>query len=240
METRIFDNYKELSVGTAEIIAELLLEKPNALLCFPAGDTSKGTFEHLIRLYKAGIISFKRCKIVGLDEWLNLGSKFNENCFSFLTKHLFDHIDYSDENLCFFDGESADPEQECLKTDDFIKRNGPIDLMLLGLGMNGHLGLNEPGALLNSYSHVVKLDEITTMVGQKYFKGEVQLTKGITLGLKSIMETKRVLLQVNGARKTKIINRLIACDISPDIPASILKTHPNSFLLIDKEAAGNR
>ena len=234
----IFDNYQELSDETADIIAGIISEKPDALLCFPAGETSIGTFSHLIDLYKGGKISFSRCKIVGLDEWLNLGERRNENCFSFLKKHFFDHIDYSDQNICFFDGESSNPEEECLKTDDFIQKNGPIDMVLLGVGMNGHLGLNEPGSSFDLYSHIVKLDEVTREVGQKYFQGEVRLTKGITLGLKSIMEAKSVVLQMSGIRKAEIYKRLMACEITPDFPVSILKSHHNSLLLLDKDAAG--
>lgn len=234
----IFDNYHELSTETADIIAKILNEKPDALLCFPAGETSIGTFKHLIELYKNGRISFSRCKIVGLDEWLNLGANKGENCFSFLKKQLFDHIDYSEDNLCFFDGESPNPQIECLKTDDFIRKNGPIDLVLLGVGMNGHLGLNEPGSSVDLYSHVVNLDDVTKEVGQKYFQGVVSLKRGITLGLKSIMDAKSVIVQLNGIRKAEVYKQLITCEITPDFPVSILKAHPNALLLLDREAAG--
>jgi len=237
MKQIIYDNYSELSVKTAEQIATIILDKPDALLCFPAGDTSLGTFKHLIKLNKAGKISFKQCRIVGLDEWTNLGQMSNENCFSFLKKHLFDHIDFSIENLCFFNGESTELEKECIKTDEFIKKNGPIDMVLLGVGMNGHIGLNEPGTSFDLYSHKVNLDKVTKKVGQKYFSGDVKLNSGISLGLKSIMDAKTVILQLNGAIKANIAMRLIDSEISPDFPASILKSHKNSFLLLDKEAS---
>ena len=237
MKQIIFENYSELSVKTAEQIAAIILEKPDALLCFPAGETSLGTFNQLIVLNKTGKISFKDCKIVGLDEWINLGSMKSENCFSFLKKYLFDHIDYSVENLCFFNGESTDPEQECIKTDDFIKKYGPIDMMLLGIGMNGHLGLNEPGTSFDLYSHIVKLDDVTKKVGQKYFTDKIKLTSGISLGLKSIMEAKTVILQLNGDKKAEIARRLVDSEISTDFPASVAKLHPNAFLLLDREAA---
>lgn len=100
---------------TAEMIAGIISDKPDALLCFPAGETSLGTFMHLIELNKTGQISFRHCRIVGLDEWANIGEMRSENCFSFLKKNLFDHIDYSEENMCFFDGESSDLLQECKK-----------------------------------------------------------------------------------------------------------------------------
>jgi glucosamine-6-phosphate isomerase len=237
MKQIIYNDYDELSVKTAEQIASIIQKKPDALLCFPAGETSVGTFKHLIALNKAGKLSFKKCRIVGLDEWANIGEMKSENCFSFLKKHFFDHIDYTKENLCFFDGEASDLMKECFKTDNFLKENGPIDMMLLGAGMNGHLGLNEPGTSFDLYSHIVYLDETTKIVGQKYFSGKVNLTAGITLGIKYIMESKTVILQLNGRRKAEVVKRLDESEVSDAFPASALKSHPNSFLLLDKEAA---
>ena len=237
MKQIIYEDYTELSVKTAEQIAAIISAKPDALLCFPAGETSIGTFKHLIELNKTGKISFKKCRIVGLDEWANIGAMKSENCFSFLKKHLFDHIDYSDENLCFFDGESPDLKYECIKSDIFINKYGPIDMILLGAGMNGHLGLNEPGTSFDLYSHIVNLDDTTKTVGQKYFSGKVNLTSGVTLGLKYIMEAKTVILQLNGTRKAEVAKRLIETEVSPAFPASAVKSHLNSFLLLDREAA---
>jgi len=237
MKQIIYNDYSELSEKTAEMIASIITRKPDALLCFPAGETSVGTFKRLIELNKAGKISFKKCKIVGLDEWAHIGDMKSENCYSFLKKHFFDHIDYSVKNLCFFNGESSDLKHECIKTDKFIKEHGPIDLMLLGMGMNGHLGLNEPGTSFHLYSHIVELDDTTKTVGQKYFSGDVKLTAGITLGLKYVTEAKTVILQLNGARKAGVTKQLIQSEISPAFPASIVKSHMNSFLLLDKEAA---
>jgi glucosamine-6-phosphate isomerase len=237
MKQIIYKDYAELSVKTAEMIAAIITDKPDALLCFPAGETSEGTFKHLVELNNKGKLSFKKCKIVGLDEWANIGAMKRENCFSFMKKHLFDHIDYSEENLCFFNGESSDLKSECVRTDSFIRKNGPIDMMLLGAGMNGHLGLNEPGTPFDLYSHIVELDEITKVVGQKYFSGKVILSKGVSLGIKYVMESKTVLLQMNGSRKAEVVRKLIDSEVSPSFPASALKTHSNSYLLLDKEAA---
>lgn len=237
MNTIIYNSYEELSVRTAELIAGIIEKKPDALLCFPAGETSAGTFRHLIGLNKSGKVTFKDCKIVGLDEWLGLGEMSNENCLAFLRKHFFDHIDYSKENLCFFDGESRNPDNEGLKTDNFIKLYGPIDILLLGAGMNGHLGLNEPGTPFNLYSHIVALDETTRRVGRKYFTREVDLRSGITLGLRHVFEAKTVILQLNGTKKAEIVKRIINDEVSPEFPASIVRTLKNSYLIIDRSAA---
>jgi glucosamine-6-phosphate isomerase len=237
MKQIIYNDYNELSVKTAEQIADVINKKPDSLLCFPAGETSVGTFTHLIELNKNGKLSFKKCRIVGLDEWANIGEMKSENCFSFLKKHFFDHIDYSSENLCFFDGESSDLEKECNKTDAFIRKYGPVDMMLLGAGMNGHLGLNEPGTSFDLYSHIVNLDDTTKNVGQKYFSGKVTLTKGITLGIKYVMEAGMVILQLNGKRKAEVVKKLVEGKVSNAFPASALKNHQNSYMLLDKEAA---
>lgn len=237
MRQVIYNDYNELSVKTAEQIASILSNKADALLCFPAGETSVGTFEHLIRMNKKGDISFKNCRIVGLDEWAHLGDMQKENCYSFLRKHFFDHINYSEENFCFFDGESDDLQGECEKTDTFIRKYGPIDMMLLGAGMNGHLGLNEPGVSFDLYSHIVNLDETTRRVGQKYFSGIVNLSQGITLGIKHILETKTVILQINALRKAEVVKRLVTENVTPLFPASVIKSHNNSYLLLDREAA---
>jgi glucosamine-6-phosphate isomerase len=239
MTSIVFKDYDELSEKTAAMIAEIIGKKPGALLCFPAGETSLGTFRHLAELNRKGAVSFRDCYIVGLDEWVNIGNMHNENCFSFLKRHLFDHIDYSPEHLCFFNGENKDIEEECRKTDSFIRDHGPIDMMLLGAGMNGHLGLNEPGTPFNLYSHVVNLDETTREVGQKYFSRHAELTKGITLGISHIMEAKTVILQLSGARKRDVAKKVLEYEVSPAFPASVIKSHDNSFLVMDREAAGN-
>jgi len=237
MTNVVFENYADLSAGTAKQIAGIVNEKPDALLCFPAGETSIGTFDELIRLNRIGKLSFRNCRIVGLDEWLDLGKMRNENCFSFLKRHLFDHIDYSPGNLCFFDGESGKPKQECNKTDNFIRKYGPVDMVLLGIGMNGHLGLNEPGTPFDLYSHIIDLDEVTKRVGQKYFSQSVSIERGITIGIRHIMEARTVILQISGKKKAEVVSRLINSEVIESFPASALKSHSDSFLLLDREAA---
>jgi len=236
MKTIVYPDYETLSVATAKQISEIIAKKPDALLCFPAGETSLGTFEELIKLELRCEIDFSRCKIVGLDEWVHLGEMQRENCYHFLKRHLLNGLNLKSENICFFNGEAKDLQQECKLTDQYIRSNGGIDMMLLGVGMNGHVGLNEPGVLFNEYSHIVELDDVTKRVGQKYFTAATSLTKGITLGMKHLMETKTVFLQLSGHKKSPVVKRLLETDVTTQFPASALKQHPNSFLLIDAEA----
>ncbi len=237
MIKKVYKDYKELSTQTALQIARIIKEKPDALLCFPAGETSLGTFAEMIKLEGDGQVNFSQCKIVGLDEWVHLGVMKNENCYHFLKSHLFDHINIKNENICFFNGEADDLQRECAITNEFIKSYGRIDLMLLGVGMNGHVGLNEPGTSFDKYSHVVELDEITKNVGQKYFSVPTNLSHGITLGMKHVMESKIVIVQLSGSRKSRIVKRLLEIDANPNFPASLIQHHPNAFLLLDSEAS---
>lgn len=235
MKTIIYKDYNELSLETALQIAQVIANKPDALLCFPAGETSVGTFNELVRLHNDGKLDFSKCRIVGLDEWVHLGDMQKENCYNFLKKHLFDHINILQENLSFFNGEAEDLQKECLIADKFIKDNGGIDMMLLGVGMNGHLGLNEPGVSFDTYSHVTELDEVTKLIGQKYFSKRIQLTHGITLGIKHIMESKTVVVQLSGSKKAPIVKRLLESDVTNEFPATAVKDHPNAFMSVDKK-----
>lgn len=237
MMTQVYKDYKELSLQTARQIAQLIAEKPEALLCFPSGETSVGTFEELAAMQRERRIDFSRCRFVGLDEWMGLGAMKKENCLHFMRKHLFDSIGVEPANLCFFDGEARDLKKECAAADAFIARRGAIDLMLLGIGMNGHLGMNEPGTPFDTYSHTVELDEVTKTVAQKYFSAPVRLSQGVTLGLRHVMESRTVILQASGQKKSSIIRRLIETEATPALPASIIKEHPNAYLLMDAEAS---
>lgn len=231
-----FKDNEELSRKTAEFIADFVNKKPDALLCFPAGHTSLGTFKDLVKFSQEGRINFDRCSFVGLDEWAGLEDG-EPNCRDFMYTNLFNDLKLNPNQIVFFDGNSADLEAECKSIDIFIMENGPVDLMLLGVGMNGHLGLNEPGVSHDNYSFVVELDSVTKSIGQKYFDKPMKLEKGITLGLKHIMEAKTVVLQVSGNKKAEIVKKLIEGEVSMEVPASILKIHSGASIFMDRDAA---
>ena len=136
-----------------------------------------------------------------------------------------------------FNALSENLAQECETADKAIVENGGIDLMLVGVGLNGHIGFNEPGVSFDLYAHVAGLDEMTTSVGQKYFKETTELKQGITLGLKHLLESKRVLMLANGSKKAGIIQAALEGEITNRLPASIIRRHPNSMVMIDEEAA---
>ena len=128
-------------------------------------------------------------------------------------------------------------QKECTEMDNFIKEHGRIDLIIVGVGRNGHIGFNEPDASFEQYSHVIELHETTQTVGQKYFREETVLNHGITLGLQHLIEARKAVLIANGERKAEVIKEAIEGEISPKMPASIMRKHDNSEMIIDKEAA---
>jgi glucosamine-6-phosphate isomerase len=237
MKTSVYPNFDELSIATAGQIAQIIARKSDALLCFPAGETSLGTFAELVNLHKRGQVTFEHCRIVGLDEWVHLGKMSTENCRHYLANNLLDQIDIKSENIHFFNGEARDLHYECALTDRFIEANGGIDMMLLGVGMNGHVALNEPGTSFDTLSHVVRLHEATVQAAQKYFSTTADLSQGITLGMKHVMGAKTLIVQISGLKKAHVAKRLLETEVTIEFPASIVKQHPNAFLLLDSDAS---
>lgn len=237
MKIQVFKGYDELSEKTAEFIVGLVLQKPESLLCFPSGDSPTGTFQNLVQYKREGRVNFEGCKFVGLDEWVGMGRYDEGSCRKYIYENLFEPIKASLSQICYFEACADDLEQECRRIDSFVKENGPIDIMLVGLGMNGHIGLNEPGAPIDLYSHVVDISSTTKKVAQKYFKKKTSLNKGITLGLRHLMEAKTAILIASGEKKAKIVKQVVEGEVTQEVPAGILKRHNNSYIFLDEGAA---
>ena len=172
-----------------------------------------------------------------MDEWVNVPPDKEGSCHYFFRHELFDHLDIPESQLHLFDAMSGTLQEECRKMDALIFEKGGIDLMIVGIGMNGHIGFNEPGVSFDSYSHVIDLDDITLTVGQKYFKSQVSLQKGITLGLKHLQEAKKVLLLANGTKKAEVIKKTVTGELTNTFPASIMQKHYHGFVMVDEDAA---
>lgn len=237
MNIKIYENHDIQSKKVSEYIINVVKNKPDALLCLAGGNTPLKTYEYLINAYKSGEVSFSECKFVGLDEWVGLVKDVKGSCYEMLYNNLFSKLNLKEEQICFFDGITLDLEEECNRVNNFIFENKGIDLILLGVGMNGHLGFNEPNINPDLYCTVVQLDEITTTVGQKYFNDELVLNKGITLGLKHIFESKNKIIMANGIGKAEIISKIINEDKTNEIPASLLVNEEGCSIFLDKEAA---
>jgi glucosamine-6-phosphate isomerase len=239
MIINVLKDYEEMSKYTANFIINYVKENPQAVLCLAGGDTPKKTYEYLVEDYEQGNVDFSSCTFLGLDEWVGLGKDDEGSCLKFLNETLFNPLRIKSKNVFFFDAKSSDLETECNKMDAIISEKGNIDIILLGVGMNGHLGFNEPGVSFDLHAHVIDLDDTSKTIGQKYFKEETTLDKGITLGIRHILEAKNAVLVANGNKKASIIQKTIEFEVTNQIPSTILKNHPNSYVFIDEEAASN-
>lgn len=239
MKVEIFEDKEKTARATAALIIEQVKRKPDSLLCFPSGESPTATLHLLVESAQQGSVDFSRCQFVGLDEWVGMNEFDEGSCKHYLLTHFFSPLGISEDNIIFFDGLAEDPKAECDKMNRFIAEKGPIDLMLVGLGMNGHIGLNEPYTDFSLYAHVAELDPMTVQVAQKYFDKATALSGGLTLGLQHLLEANTVILIVNGEKKAGIVARLLAENISDQLPGTIVRSHRNSYLMLDA-AAGSK
>ncbi len=226
-----------MSRAAADLIIKIVKDKPDALLCFPSGESPAGVFNYLIADAKQGKVDFSNCYFVGLDEWVGMGKDDDGSCTNFLFEKFFTPMQIDPEKTYFFDAKADDLDASCKAMNDFVKLHGPFDLMLVGIGMNGHIGLNEPGTDFNLYAHHAPLAPVTIAVGQKYFKQNTILTEGITLGLKHLQEAKMPVLVASGEKKASIMAQALEGEITEGLPASIFQMLAAAYILLDEGAA---
>ena len=237
MEVIVENSYEEMSARTADMIVSSIRKNPQALLCLAAGDTPRVAYTLVAERVAEEKIDLSRCKFVSLDEWVGIGADNPGSCRYFLRTTLFNPLGLSDNQLHLFNSLAPDLDKECRDMDGFIQTNNGIDLIVVGIGRNGHIGFNEPGVATNLHSHVVELDNTTKTVGQKYFNETTALTQGITLGLKHLLEAKQAILIANGKVKAEVIAQSVEGPVDISMPASIMQQHSNGFVILDKEAA---
>ncbi|HVM87306.1 MAG TPA: glucosamine-6-phosphate deaminase [Puia sp.] len=237
MEIKIFDNYDLLSQAAAGEVIELAKKKPHAVICLASGNTPLGTCEWIVKKTRSEKIDLSKCTFIGLDEWVGVPKENSGSCSYFFYHNLFEPLGISDKKIFLFDALSKDLGGECKKMDNIILEKNGIDLMIVGIGMNGHIGFNEPGVDFNLLSHVIGLHETTITVGQKYFTDIIHLSKGITLGLGQLMKAKKAILIANGKSKSDVIVKTVMGPVTSNFPASIMQKHSNGFVFVDKEAA---
>jgi galactosamine-6-phosphate isomerase len=237
MEIKIYTDYETLSDTVASAIVDLVKQKPNAVICFASGHTPLRACQLFVQKIQEQRINISDVTFIGLDEWVGVEPENEGSCHYFLYNTIFMPLEIVASQIHVFDGMANDEADECIKMDSFIINKGGIDLMLVGIGMNGHIGFNEPGVSFKNYSHVISLDETTLSVGQKYFSTATNISKGITLGFQHLMEARQVILIANGEKKAHIIKQTIEGGISEQLPASIMQTHTNAIIIIDADAA---
>jgi glucosamine-6-phosphate isomerase len=234
----IYDDYASMSQAAANRIMALLDEKPEAVICLPSGSTPEGMFHALAAAHKSGRTDFSKCTYIGLDEWVGLGADHAGSCRDLLDKDFLLPIGFRADQVVFFDGLAVDPQAECARVNQAVAAAGGLDLIVLGVGMNGHLALNEPGTTFDLYAHVSALAPITVEVGQKYFKTETPLSQGITIGIRHILEARKAILIASGHGKAPVVREALSAQVSVDFPASVLQTHNDAEFILDRAAAG--
>jgi glucosamine-6-phosphate isomerase len=237
MEIFIADTYTDLSKQAANDTVQLMQSRNNPLLCAASGDTPAGLYKEIVDKVNKNELDISEWSFVGLDEWVGMNGSDEGSCRFNLSEQLFQPLRITDNKISFFDGRANDLDKECKDVESFIRKHEGIDVSILGLGMNGHVGMNEPGTSLTLRSHVTALDPVTQNVGQKYFKKEQQLKEGITLGMATMMESKHIILLVSGSHKTEIVKKVLEGDISEELPGSLLRNHPSLKIYLDKDAA---
>lgn len=237
MELIISDNYELMSKRVAGDLVNIMQSSPSPLFCPASGDSPKGVYKEIIGLVNRNELDISKWKYVGLDEWVGMNGADEGSCRYHLNNDLFSPLGISEDNICFYDGRANDLKAECEKTDHYIKDCNGIEVAIVGLGMNGHVGMNEPGVDPNLHSHIIDLDEVTKTVGQKYFTTGQTLSKGITLGIASLMDARYVFLVVSGKKKAGIVKQALYGEISNKVPASLLRDHPGFRVYLDKDAA---
>lgn len=234
---QIYKDYQTLSLAAAEQVEKLLGEKPDAVICLPSGSTPLGMFKILAEKSKAGEVDFTKSTFVGLDEWVGMGPEDQGSCRYWIDRDFLHPIGFREERIVYFDAKSTDLPGECERVNQAIADLGGLDLMVLGVGMNGHLALNEPGTSFDSYAHLSTLDPITAEVGQKYFSKATPLTEGITLGLRHAREAKQLIVMASGATKAPVMLRALEGEVSESFPASLVQRVEGALVMLDEEAA---
>lgn len=221
-------NYKDMSRKAANIISAQVILRPNCVLGLCSGETPIGTYQQLVEWYDKDDLDFSAVKAVCLDEYVGVPAGDPHTFRYFLGSCLFDCVNLSRENIYVPDGMAPDLQAECDRYDRAIERLGGIDLQLLGLGFNGHIGFNEPGAAFEKTTHCVRLTEGTRRANARYFDSMHDVpTQALTLGIKSIMQAKKILLIVSGEDKGYVLEQALFGPVTPHVPASILQLHPD-------------
>ncbi len=237
MILHIFDNAEQIGVAVANMIAEQVNENPNSVLGFATGASPIPTYKNLIKAYENGKVSFKGIKTFNLDEYCDLPQSDKNSYYTFMHENLFNHIDVKEENVNFLNGNATDADGECQRYDDLITEN-KIDIQLLGVGRNGHIGFNEPANKFTKGTFKVRLTQSTIDANSVYFDEDTMPHFALTMGTVSIMKSKQIIMIATGRSKQDAIYGMVNGDITPACPASVLQLHPNVHIFLDKAAAG--
>ena len=237
MQVYVAESYADMSRKAANILSAQVILKPDTVMGLATGSSPVGTYQQLIEWYKKGDLDFAQVRTVNLDEYAGLAPEHSQSYRRFMQENFFDHINILRENTHVPNGLAPDLEAECRRYNQVIQSLGGIDIQLLGMGHNGHIGFNEPGQAFELETHVVDLTDNTIEANARFFASRDEVPRqAITMGIKSIMQAQRIVMVVSGADKADIVRAAFAGPVVPQVPASILQMHPNFILVGDKAA----
>ena len=238
MRILVCKNYEEMSKKAAQMILSQVTLNPNSVLGLATGSTPVGMYNELDNMYKNNLIDFSDVVTFNLDEYYQLPISNNQSYHYFMHKHLFNHVNIKKENINIPNGMVDDVESECKRYDNLIKNSGGIDIQVLGIGHNAHIGFNEPSMSFEVGTNLVDLKESTIEANARFFeKIEDVPKKAITMGIGSIFKAKKIMLLACGEGKAEAIYNTVYGKVTPEVPSSILQFHDDVILILDKEAA---
>ena len=239
MKVMIFDTYEEMSRAAADIMADVIKENPNAILGLATGSTPIGMYNCLAEKCASGEIDFTNVKSVNLDEYYPISPDNRQSYRYFMNENLFSKVNIKLENTKVPAGDAPDPEVECAAYEKYIDSLGGIDIQVLGIGQNGHIGFNEPDSFLFTDTHVTGLTESTMQANARFFsEDEVMPTKALTMGMGSIFKARKIIVMANGAAKKDAVSKLLLGKITTDCPVTFLNLHQDVTVICDTLAYG--
>lgn len=233
------NDYEDMSKKAAAILMAQVVTKPDSILGLATGSTPIGLYKNLIRWYEEGLVDFSRVRTWNLDEYRGLPRDNDQSYYYFMHENLFDHINLPKEASHVLNGMNPDPEAECASYDAAIDAAGGLDIQLLGLGHDGHIAFNEPQDDFPAGTHCVDLNPITIEANARFFASRDEVPRqAYTMGIGSIMKARRILMVVSGADKAQALKQVIEGPVTPQVPGSILRFHPDVTIVATKDALG--
>lgn len=234
----LLDDYKGISEVAAAIIEVRIESNPFLILGLATGASPEGTYAELVKIAKEEDLDFSDVTTFNLDEYYPIEKDNPQSYHYYMNEHLFKHVNLKQENINIPNGSSKDIESDCEAYEQKIREVGGIDLQVIGIGLNGHIGFSEPSDVFTKSTYVTDLDELTIEANSKYFDSQEKMPKqAITMGVSSVFKAKEILLIVSGEKKAEILYKSLFEDITPQVPASILQLHQNVTIVLDKAAA---
>lgn len=238
MKFVVVKNYNEISFQAAQLITDQIINKKNSVLGLATGSTPIGVYQELIRKFQKGELDFSEVVTFNLDEYYGLFPEHPQSYCFFMWNILFKHINLKKENIHLLNGVTENIAKECEQYEDLIQKSGGIDLQILGIGNNGHIGFNEPDISLDTRTHLVNLTAKTIRANSRFFNNVQEMPKqAITMGIGTIMRAKKIILLANGKRKARVVERTINSPITTKVPATVLQLHNDVTIIVDQEAA---